>query len=240
MKRTMLGAVCAALALWSGVSVGAVLLDRTDIATDLGQAADGANLSRVQFEDGVTQTGFAANAASGTRLAEDFVVPASGWTIDAIEFLAFQPGSSRNTPTITSANFRIWIGVPDAPGSVIVFGDTSTNRAAVPSFANVYRTSGKSDDVSRPVFAARVAGFSFDLAAGTYWLDFQLGGTLNTGPYMPPLLFPAAGANAIQFRGAAWHSLSDGASAVALPFRLSGNVPGGGAAPDLLFRNSFE
>ena len=241
MKRTMLGAAFAALALSSFASAAAVLLDRTDIATDLGQAADGANLSRVQFEDGVSVTGFAANAASGTRLADDFTVPASGWIIDAIEFVGFQADSIRSAPTVATANFRIWNGVPGQPGSTIVFGDDVTNRVTTSTFANVYRTAGKSADVSRPVFLVRASGFALTLPAGTYWLDYQLAGSLPSGPFTPPALFPAAGGDAMQLRAGSWGTLTDGGQAVALPFRLSGTVVGGGgAALDDVFKNGFE
>ncbi|CAN5465251.1 hypothetical protein BH10BAC5_BH10BAC5_11860 [soil metagenome] len=159
------------------------------------------------------------------RVADDFVVPAGGWKIDSIYFYAYQTGSTL-TSTMTSVNFQIWNGVPGAPGSVVVFGDTTTNRMTRTSFSNIYRNSD-SANTTRPVMLNVVGlGTGVVLPPGTYWIDWQTGGTLASGPWVPPISITGVTTtgNARQKIAGAWADLIDAGSTTAqgLPFILHG------------------
>ncbi|MDI9630887.1 MAG: hypothetical protein QM311_05455, partial [Acidobacteriota bacterium] len=180
----------------------AVLYDNGPLVTHPGGGAGGADASALQTTLGMANYGFGHAVSSGYRMADDFTVPAGGWTITTITFFAYQTGSS-TTSTINHVNLRIWDGVPGASGSNVVFGDTTTNRLAGSSFSNIYRVldSGLGDS-ARPIMADVVTVNQF-LPAGTYWLDWQSGGTLSSGPWAVPVTIAGQtqkpGANGLQW-----------------------------------------
>lgn len=172
-------------------------------------------------------------SAVGTfRLAENFVVPAGGWTIDKITTYAYQTGST-TTSTMTAFNFRVWNGVPGAMGSSIVFGDTTTNRMTTTSFTNIYRvTETTLTATNRPIMAIEAGGLNLTLPAGTYWLDWQVGGSLASGPFAPPLttIGQTVTGDALQFDGTTWNSIADGGVANSfqgLPMTITGVTAAG-------------
>ncbi|MEZ4767470.1 MAG: hypothetical protein R2844_03485 [Caldilineales bacterium] len=211
----------------------AVLYDNGPLVTDPGAGAGGADASGIQTALGNSTYGFGHAVSSGFRVADDFTVPAGGWTIDQITFFAYQTGST-TTSTMNALNVRIWDGPPNAGGSVI-WGDTTTNRLASSVFSNIYRVldTGLTNN-QRPVMAD-VATVGVFLPAGTYWVDWQTGGTLASGPWAPPVTIVGQtakpGANGLQYDPAAgtWNPLIDtGASAVQdLPFIVEGTAGAG-------------
>ena len=169
--------------------IAATLLDtRSGLITGVGTGPGGADLSTLQNPSlAMTIIGFSHSVAGGFRLAENFTVPAGGWTIDKITTYAYQTGST-TTSTFTTLNFRIWNGAPNAMGSTVVFGDTTTNRMTATSFTNIYRvTETTLTATNRPIMAIEAGGLNLTLPAGTYWLDWQTAGTLGSGPFAPPL-----------------------------------------------------
>ena len=89
----------------------AVLYDNGPLVTHPGGGAGGADASALQTALGMTTYGFGHQVTANNRVADDFTVPAGGWSIDDIVFFAYQTGSGQ-TSTITSVNYRIWDGVP--------------------------------------------------------------------------------------------------------------------------------
>jgi hypothetical protein len=162
----------------------AVLYDNGTLVTHPAGGAGGANASAVQTGLGNSTYGFGHAISAGLRMADDFTVPAGGWNISTITFYAYQTGSTTTT-TINNVNLRIWDGQPGA--SNIVFGDDTTNRLAGSSFSNIYRVLDTGLlDTARPIMAD-VVTVNTILPAGTYWLDWQTGGTLTSGPWAPPV-----------------------------------------------------
>jgi hypothetical protein len=156
--------------------------------------------------------GFGNQVAAGNRVADDFTVTGGGWLIDTITFFAYQTGSS-TTSTINAVNLRIWDGPPNNPASTVVFGDTTTNRLASTTWTNIYRTLDTALTASdRPVMSV-VATINTFLPAGTYWVDWQVGGTLASGPWAPPVSILGQlgkpGANAVQFVSTGWQAVTD-------------------------------
>ena len=155
------------------------------------------------------------------------MVPAGGYTINAVTVYSYQTNST-TTPTHNGITFRIWSGTPGAGGSVVVFGDTTTNRFSSAAFANMYRTTETTvGATNRPVMAVTASGLNITLPAGTYWLDYALSGTLASGPWVPPIttLGQTATGNGLQFNGTVWGPLTD-VGPQGLPITLEGVLPG--------------
>ena len=89
---------------------------------------------------------------------------------------------------------------------------------------------------NRPIMANVVTIDTF-LPAGTYWLDWQTGGTLASGPWAPPvtILGQTATGNGLQsINGAAFTPALDGAATQQdLPFVIEGSSSPCGTPSDL-------
>ena len=210
---------------------GALLDTRSGLVNFPGGGAGGADASRLQNSSlGMSTIGLNVSLAGPARLAEDFVVPASGWTINDITVYAYQTGSP-TTSTLTEFNFQIWDGDPNLGTSSVVFGDTTTNRLSSTAFTNIFRdTETTVGDTNRPIMAATASGLSIDLPAGTYWIDWQLNGSLASGPWAPPLTTngQTTTGNAQQFFGGVWGPANDGGTTTQQGFPLTvGGVTGG-------------
>ncbi|HNU05905.1 MAG TPA: hypothetical protein PKL67_17340, partial [Anaerolineae bacterium] len=217
----------------------AILYDNGPLTTHPGGGAGGADASAVQTALGNSTYGFGMQLSANNRVADDFTVPAGGWNISTITFYGYQTGST-TTSTMNHVNLRIWDGPPGVAGSNIVFGDTSTNRLAGSSFSNIYRTTDTAlGDNQRPIMA-NVVTVNTTLPAGVYWLDWQTGGTLTSGPWAPPVTILGQtnkpGANAQQSAaGAAFAALLDTGNSTPqdLPFIIEG-APATGPSISLL------
>jgi hypothetical protein len=195
----------------------AMLFDNGPLVTHVGGGAGGADASRLQNSTLLMSTlGFTASTAGAFRIADNFTVPAPGWQINTITFFGYQTGST-TTSTFDTVRVQIWNGAPNGGGS-IVFGDLTTNRFASTAFSNIYRdTETTVANNQRPIMAT-TATIGTTLVPGTYWVDFQLGGTLASGPFIPPVTVtgsnsPCTPCNAIQWSGTAWTALNDTGSA---------------------------
>lgn len=211
----------------------ALLYDNGPLVTNAGAGFGGADVSAVQTAVGNTGYGSNVSVAANMRVADDFVVPAGGWTINTITVYGYQTGST-TTSTFTAVNLRIWDGPPGQPSSNIVFGDTTTNRMASTTFSNIYRALDTDLAASNRPIMAVVATVGTTLPAGTYWVDWQLAGSLASGPWAPAVSIAGstgkAGANALQWDATAWVALTDGGSTAAqdVPFIVDGTGSGGG------------
>jgi len=169
--------------MWDGPD--AVLFDNGPLVTHPGGGAGGADASAVQTALLNSTYGFGHSVSTGYRVADDFTVPAGGWLINQITFFAYQTGST-TTSTINNVNLRIWNGPPNAGGSVI-WGDTTTNVLATTQWSTIYRVLDTDLlNSQRPIMADTVTVGTV-LPPGTYWLDWQTGGTLTSGPWAPPV-----------------------------------------------------
>ena len=209
-----------------------VLYDNGPLVNEPGGAPGGADGSVLQTTLGMNTLGFGHAVTSGFRVADDFTVDdPGGWQVDQITFYAYQTGSS-TTSTITAVNYRIWDGVPGAAGSTVVFGDTTTNLLIDTTWSGIYRYSETTTDTTRPIMANTAsAGFSLD--AGTYWLDWQVGGSLTSGPWAPPITIDGqtTTGNGLQYNPttATWGDADDSGTLTqqGFPFIIEGTVAGG-------------
>ncbi len=189
------------------------IFDNGPLVTYPAGGCAGGDASRVQSSSLLMSTlGFTASTAGAFRIADDFTVTAPGWTVNSITFFAYQTNSTTTT-TFNDARVQIWDGPPNA-GGTLIFGDTTTNRFQSSAFSNIYRdTETTVASCARPVMAT-TATIGTTLPPGTYWVDFQLGGTLASGPFVPPTTVigstsPCSPCNALQWSGSAWAALND-------------------------------
>ncbi len=182
------------------------------------------------------------------RFADNFTVPAPGWLLSGASFYAYQPGAIGPVSPFDAANVRIWNGAPGSPGSSVVWGDSFTNRLSNVSSTSTFRIFNSvvgpfaaAPDSTRLVWKLDTTFVKF-LAAGTYWIDFQIEPNDSALQAFVPTVTIAgarsgAGFNALQFRSSttnrfgAWEPIVDqGKPASAadlpqdLPFLLSGTV----------------
>ena len=220
----------AALSSWSRPA--AVLYDNGPLVTNPGAGAGGADASALQGGLGLTIYGFGHAISSGFRMADDFTVPAGGWTISQITFFAYQTGST-TTSTLNNVNLRIWDGPPNLGTSTVVFGDTTTNRLASTTWTNSYRVLDTALTNNQRPIMADVVTVNTTLPAGTYWLDWQTGGTLASGPWAPPVSIlgqtAKPGANGLQYdpTAATWNPALDTTFQQDLPFVIEGTSSAG-------------
>jgi len=203
----------------------ALLYDNGPLVNLPGGGAGGADASVLQTALTLTVFGFSHSVATNNHVADDFTVPAGGWTVDSLVFYAYQTGST-TTSTITGVRYQIWDGVPGAPGSSVVFGDLTTNRLTNTTWSNAYRVLDTDLlNTQRPAMKNRVSG-GFTLAAGTYWVEWFTDGSLASGPWAPPITVSGetSTGNGLQFLGASseWVVLLDGLFPQGLPFKIYG------------------
>ncbi len=205
-----------------------LLYDSGPLVTNPAEGANFADASSIST--GLNSFGFQHSISSGSRVAAPITVPpGQGWRVDSLIFFAYQTGST-TTSTINNVNLRIWRGTPGASGSEVIFGNTTTNRLAQTRFSGIYRvTSSTLTNTDRPIMIQRVlpsTSATLVLGPGTYWLDWQTGGTLGSGPWVPPISIegqPSTG-NARQFDGTTWTDLLDNGFPQGLPFQVYGQV----------------
>ena len=219
---------------WDGPEL--VLYDNGPMVTHPGGGGGGADASALQTALGMGTYGFGAQLSAGNRVADDFTITdPAGWQIDTITFFTYQTGSS-TTSTINALNLRIWNGPPNDPASTVVWGDTTTNILTSSTWTNIYRvTDTTMSDTTRPIMAC-VGTLNTILPAGTYWLDWQFGGTLSSGPWQPPvtILGQTTTGNGMQYTttAGAWAALVD-VGGQGLPFVIDGQLAICGALADI-------
>ncbi len=222
--ETAAGAPAAASA---GAPPAGALFDNGPIVTHPAAGPGGSDRSVLQNVTlGMTTLGVDGGASAGRRLADDFTVTGPyGWDVEAVELLAYQTGTS-TTSTIDGVTLRIWDGEPGAPGSEVVFGDTTTDRLSDTAWSGAYRVSQTNLDTARPVMTA-TATARVHLEPGTYWLDWQYAAASGTGPWQPPVTVPGervTGEGRQLDASGSWRAAVDAGTntALGLPFAVVG------------------
>ncbi|MFO7680897.1 MAG: choice-of-anchor J domain-containing protein, partial [Chloroflexota bacterium] len=210
-----------------------VLYDNGPFITSFGDGPAGSDVSLLQNVSlGLTTLGAGVqflDPGPHNRIADEFeVTTPGGWTVNNVVFYGYQTGST-TTSSFTGVNYRIWDGPPNDPNSNIVFGDTATNRFEYTAWAGAYRYAENAiGNTTRPVM--QIVGESgIHLMPGTYWLDWQLAGTIASGPWQPPITIIGQNTtgNAMQMLAAGWTPFVDGGAgtpAQGAPFQLWGET----------------
>lgn len=191
-----------------------------------------------------TSSSFGATATGNFRLAEDFVVPAGGWTLTGVTVYVYQTQATPSTTsTLTGMTLRIWSGDPSLGTSTILFGDTTTNVLTSSAFSGIFRTSSTTPtNGQRAIMGATAGNLSVTLPAGTYWVDYSVNGSLASGPFAPFVTIPGqnASGNAKQqtVDAGTWALIVDTGSTFnqTMPLTLAGTA----TVSDVIYADDFE
>jgi len=218
--------------LWSGPR--AVLYDNGPLVTSPGTGVGGADESVLQTTSlGMTTLGFGHQILNDNRIADQFSIPAGEtWDITNITFFAYQTGAP-TTSTMNAVHVEIRDAMP--PGGSVVFGDMATNVMSSTAWSGIYRvTESTTGTASDRAIMAQVTDTPVTLSTGTYWVVWQTGGTLASGPWAPPvtILGNATTGDGLQSvdAGATFAPAVDGLTLTGqgFPFIVEGTVQGGG------------
>ena len=208
-----------------------LLYDNGPIVNSAGTGVGGRDESVLQNVTlGMSTLGFDSSVSSGWRIADDFSAADVDMHPFELYFYAYQTGAGPGNQTIDGINICIWKGEP-GNGGVLHWGDCSTNVLADAEDAGILRvteeTSGTDDD--RAVFRLMIDYFKKPhFSIHTYWMDIQIDGSLDEGPYTPPVTITGdcETGNAIQSfdNGATWVPAVDEATGCgqAIPFQIYG------------------
>ena len=198
--RAVLLAPLAGLALSASAPAQPVVLkDNGPFITAQGVGFGGADISVAQVNptgDGNTYLGLGVSntipstgpgAGGPFRNADAFTVPeGETWTLDRIEFFAFQPQSSNFSTTFayTGAFIAVYTE-PPTNSSVPAWGDFVTSRLRGGAFAGAYRTTASLGPTFNRYPIMRVdidtTGWLPTLRPGTYWFAVSLLGEVAPG-----------------------------------------------------------
>ena len=180
-----------------------------NFVTDSGAMNNGADASWTKGSQSTFGPG--CQQANGNRVGDSFTLTAAT-TINEIEVYGYQTGSS-TTSTFNGLYAQIYDGNPMAGGQV-VWGDANANIMTATVFTNCYRGSdGDATGTTRPIMSVTASNLNIELAAGTYYLVYQLSGTGSSGPWGQPHAEPGIGntGSGVQWLGSdgAWQNLTD-------------------------------
>ena len=184
--------------------------------TGIGIGSGGADVSEFQLGDDTY--GFGFSISQGWMVADCFTVPTGEtWRVSEVTIFGYQTGSS-TTPSINDIRLCIYDDAPTT-GS-IVYGNMMQNVLTSNSWTNCYRiNTGDYTNTDRPIMANLCYISSFTLTAGDYWLCFQAGGILGSGPWVNPVTIHGQPSSGVAMRyNAGWETLTQGANGVTLPF----------------------
>ncbi|MBL1124533.1 MAG: hypothetical protein D8M26_16815, partial [Ignavibacteriae bacterium] len=187
--------------------------------------ADGSVLQNSTL--GLNTLGFGWSRNSSIFIADNFTVPdGTNWSIDSLRFYGYQTGSS-TTSSFTSVYVAIYKGNP-VYGLTPVYGDTTTNRLSNTYWTGAYRYSETALGTTRPIMAVVASTPGLNLSSGEYWIMVSAGGSLSSGPWMPPISIlgePNTG-NALQQISGSWQELIDNGVLTnqGIPFKIFGTT----------------
>jgi hypothetical protein len=190
--------------------------------------------------------GSGVQISAGNRISDDIVL-ADDYDVTSMEFFAYQSFTPTAPPTIDAINMQVWDGDPSLAGSTVVYGDATTNVLTSVVWSGAYRQLEDSPgNTDRPIHRITVETPGLSLAAGTYWVDWQIGGTAASGPWQPPvaILGQTTTGNAQQSIGGVWAALQDGGSFTpqGAPIEVYGDCTscgGGGGGTDFFVKDGF-
>jgi hypothetical protein len=213
-------------------------------------ALTGAAQASVLFQNGPVVVGAAPNGLSiiraggslfclgsqtfsGNSVADDFGVGAAlGWTVETIDFYAYQTGEVAFP--FTSVVWSIVSGDVNT-GAVVASGTTAVTNGGLQGYRV---TSTTLTNQQRPIWDVSADIPDVVLNAGNYFLRWSLAGSGVSGPWQPPTSDGAAG-NAFQSVASAPFAAAVDAGdglGLTLPFTLNGriNTPNGIPEPGTL------
>ncbi len=231
-RKLMAVAAAAALSLASS-AFASPLWDNGPFVTGTGNGFNGSNTSQIGQANGAGPTGTTfgpgIQMVSGAttvdnRVADNFTVPAGpGWNVTSVTVYSYQTQTNTFPPTgtFTGAFAGIYSFQPvNRNDPADVQGGTWWTGASLPftqSWTGAYRvTSTTLTNSQRAIFAIEIDIPDITLAPGTYWLGWNLSGSIASGPWGVPVTNPTGVSgsttrNALQSvsTGTTWANLVD-------------------------------
>lgn len=162
--------------------------------------------------------GFSIKKGSNHAVADDFTVGGAGWVVDSIDFFAYQNNAA--SFTLQTVSWSIMAGDVNN-GTLVASGITTlTNGGLVGQRV----AANPLDAISRPIYRANADIADVNLAAGHYWLRWNMTGSLSSGPWQSPAAGVLAGNSMKSVSGAAFTTIVDGGATLEMPFVLNGTV----------------
>ncbi|QIE60721.1 T9SS type A sorting domain-containing protein [Rasiella rasia] len=154
--------------------------------------------------------GYGVQVVNDNRIAEDIIL-ADDYDVTSMEFFAYQSFTPTAPPTINEINMQVWDGDPSLPGSSVIYGDATTNVLTSVVWSGAYRQLESGPNTDRAIHRITVDTPGLSLAAGTYWVDWQIGGTATSGPWQPPvaILGQTTTGNGMQSIAGTWGIMED-------------------------------
>lgn len=212
--------------IWFNYNKSILLFDNGPLITHPA-GVSGADTSMLQVNTLAMNTlGAGVQFLNGNKMADDFTLT-EVCNVDSIAIFAYQTGST-TTSTITGLYLRVWSGIPDDPGSTVVWGDLTTNIMSSTSWTNIYRMSDNLPGTTRPIMVSYALTSGLQLQPGTYWLEWTIDGSLTSGPWAPPvtILGQTTTGNARQYTSAGWADFVDSGTSTpqGMPFKIYGSL----------------
>jgi hypothetical protein len=207
-------------------ALGTLIFDNGNFVSAPGTGPSGSDGSVLEPALNMWTLGLNFNSTLGYRMADDFTVPVGfSWKIDSVKIYGYQTGST-TTSTFTGGTFRIWKGTPDAQGSILVYGDTATNRMTATRWSGAYRYSTTAVGTTRPIMEI-VMACNVTLQPGAYYIDFSASGTLSSGPWCVPVTLTGktTTGNGLNGRWGSWspYLMDSTATGQGWPFKFFGS-----------------
>ncbi|MGA1346126.1 MAG: BACON domain-containing protein, partial [Ilumatobacteraceae bacterium] len=217
----------------AGGSAG-VLWDNGPVITHPGAGFGGADASAISADQ--VELGLRFNVASLSptdfHLADDFVVPAGGWNVSSLQFIAFQQ-YAESASAWAALFVRIWDG-PPGDGGTVIWGDMTTNVLSSVTILGAYRVRPYSlGENSYPMARLEAGNLDLNLPPGTYWVECAAKPTDHPSTWVPQVSLPSGTihGNARQYSSLTgiWSTPLDARSArpYQLPFIVEGISAGG-------------
>lgn len=212
------------------ISMAQPLVNKSQLVNYPGGGFGGADASATQTVIGHTLYGSGNQNSLNNWMAEQIIVPASGWTVDSLIVYGYQTGSS-TVSTFTGLYAFISADSSGLPSYTPVIGNRTTSSMIGGTFSNIYRAPDESPtgltNTQRPIMKLK-SNISGNLTAGTYWVVWSTTGSLSSGPWCPPvtILNQTSTGNAMQFLGTSstWTTMVSGGFNQGAPFILHGKI----------------
>ena len=162
-----------------------VIWDNGPIVTAEGVGSNGSDYSELQDASlGMSTYGFGCQISSGNLIADDFEITEVRH-LASFTFFVYQTGAG-NVSTINDVRYQIYDGNP-TNGGMLIYGDLETNRLVLTRWTNVWRVLESAPTEIRAIMEVVADATGLSLSAGNYWVVFQAGGTVTSGPWCPPV-----------------------------------------------------
>ena len=148
--------------------------NQSEMITSEGTGPDGSDVSRAYYTMG-------ANINKQWYLAADDFYYDEDFTVNEMEFYAYQNNAPTDQSTITGLYVEIYDGNPMEGGQVI-WGNMNDNILSYSNWTGIYRTDQWPEYI-RPIMRVVATDLNIELPAGTYWVAVGMTGSLYSGPY---------------------------------------------------------